>query len=58
MAEEYDGIGGKGLGETTMIDVGALVEAFWRISKLQTIFLNCQYQDSLSISIQVKEIVV
>lgn len=42
MAEEYDGIGGKGLGDTTIIDVGTLVGAFWRISELQTIFLNCQ----------------
>jgi hypothetical protein len=28
MAEEYDGIGDKGLGDTTMIDLGTLLGAF------------------------------
>jgi hypothetical protein len=44
MAEEYDGIGYKGLGDTTMINVGTLMGAF--------------LEDFWSISIQIKDTVV
>jgi hypothetical protein len=59
MAEEYDGIGDKGLGDTTMIDVGTLMGAFLEDFRTSDHFLHLpKYKDFLSISIQVKEIVV
>jgi len=59
MAEEYDGIGDKGLGDTTMIDVGTLVgaflEDFWTADHFPQL---PKYGGFSSVSIQIKEIVV
>jgi len=59
MAEEYDGIGDKGLGDTTMSDVGTLVGAFLEDFWTSDHFPQLpEYQSFWSISIQIKQIVV
>jgi hypothetical protein len=58
MAEEVDGVGDKGPGDTTTIDVetlsGTFLENFWTYYFPQLL----KYQDFWSISIQIKEIAV
>ena len=59
MAEEYEGIGDKGLEDTTIIDVRTLMGALLKDLRTSDHFPQLpKYQDFLSISIQVKEIVV
>jgi hypothetical protein len=59
MAEEYDGKGDKELGDTIMTDVETLMGAFLKDIWTSDHFPQLpKYQDFLSISIQVKEIVV
>ena len=41
VAEEVDGVGDKGSGDTIMVDVETLFEAFFEAFGLGIIFLNC-----------------
>jgi hypothetical protein len=58
IAEGVDGIGDKGSGDTTTVNVETLFDAFWRTSTLEIIFLNCQSISLWSISIQIKWILL
>jgi hypothetical protein len=40
IAEEVDGVGYKGSGETTMVDVQALLEAFLNLSQIFASFVD------------------